>query len=398
MRKPQEASDVLSRAITYSFMYTHYRDLGLSIKDAEKYALHGTDATMAAYSSAETAPIFKKTGTIIGENIRPLQTYGQSQFGALIADINHFKAKDPSTWAPLVIYGITSTIMGGAVSGAIISNYEVYRLILAKFGYVLPSALDMISQMPNFLEGVVEDPDAQTKLLAYGGLSALTGIDLGSSARTTDSFLTALVGILDGHTQYSRIMPTLGTAGLATSGGITIGKKVLGGNVSDKDLRDAITNIAPVGPIGWGAKELAGVNETKVMGQPTGNIPVGANSEALMPKGTLEKIAAPLGNRSTQERFLMDKNLENTREEKIIQDRINNYLNLYNENPNPKYIQELVSLGVEGKNLENALKIRMNRALLPQEIRFFTSGANNTVPNTMKSARRVNRIFNFGDK
>jgi len=125
---------------------------------------------------------------------------------------------------------------------------------------------------------------------------------------------------------------------------------------------------------------------------------VGANSEALMPKGTLEKIAAPLGNRSTQERFLMDKNLENTREEKIIQDRINNYLNLYNENPNPKYIQELVSLGVEGKNLENALKIRMNRALLPQEIRFFTSGANNTVPNTMKSARRVNRIFNFGDK
>ena len=398
MRKPQEATDVLSRAITYSFMYTHYRDIGLSIPNAEMYALHGTDATMAAYSSAETAPIFKKTGALIGENVRPLQTYGQSQFGALIADINHFKTKDPSTWAPLVIYGITSTMMGGAVTGAIVSNYELYRLILAKFGYMLPSALDMVSTIPNFLEGVVEDPDAQTKLLAYGLPSALTGIDIGASARTTDSLLTTLVGIVDGHAQYDRIMPSLGTAGLAVSGGGTIGKKVLGGNTSDKELRDSITAVSPVGSIGWGIKELAGVNDTKVMGQPTDNIAVGANSEALMPRGPAEKIAAPLGLKSTQERFLMDKNLENTREEKIIQDRINKYLNLYNENPKPELLQELVKLGVDGKNLENALKIRINRALIPQEIRFFTSGANSTVPNNMKSARRINRIFNFGDK
>lgn len=398
MRKPQEATDVLSRAITYSFMYTHYRDLGLSIPNAEMYALHGTDATMAAYSSGETAPIFKKTGTLIGENVRPLQTYGQSQFGALIADINHFKTKDPSTWAPLVIYGITSTMMGGAVTGAIVSNYELYRLILAKFGYMLPSALDMVSTVPNFLEGVVEDPDAQTKLLAYGLQSELTGIDIGASARTTDSLLTTLVGIVDGHAQYDRIMPTLGTAGLAVSGGATIGKKVLGGNVSDKEMRDALTAVSPVGPIGWGIKELAGVNDTKVMGQPTDNIAVGTNSEALMPRGPAEKVAAPLGLKSTQERFLMDKNLENTREEEIIQDRINKYLNLYNENPKPELLQELVKLGVDGKNLENALKIRINRALIPQEIRFFTSGANSTVPNNMKSARRINRIFNFGDK
>jgi len=410
MRKPQEATDILSRAITFSYLYTHYKDLGQSKDIARSNALNGTTATMAGYSSGETAPVFKNLGGIIGESARPLQTYGQTQLGNLIADIKYLKDKptELKSWAPLVIYGITSTILGGVVTGPIMSQYETIRLLLMKLNplYHLPSILDLLYKMPNMLESITEDKDAQTKLLGYGVLNASTGIDLGASSRVTETLptniLTVILSMLEGQDaaktvekSIGRLFPVQSSLYGMTHGGVVLGAKALGANTHDSDLRTAIDEASPRGTISYGLKELAGVNTTKVMGQRTNMIATGKDQKALMERGPMELTSGYLGNMSAQQKLNTDKGLQNQREEQIIKDEIKNLYDMYNQNPQSKYLDQLIKLGAVDSNIKSALETRTVNALLPQDIRFITD-KKGSVPNTPTEARKVNRIFNFG--
>ena len=117
MRKPQEAADILSRTMTFAYMFEQYKDVGK--------AMNAVDATMGAYTRGETAPMFHNLGGIIGEGMRPLQTYGQMTVGNMVADIKHIldnptKAK---SYAPFIMAGLISTIMAGAISGPIMTQY-----------------------------------------------------------------------------------------------------------------------------------------------------------------------------------------------------------------------------------------------------------------------------------
>lgn len=413
MRKPQEAADVLSRAITFSYLLNHYKDLGYSYEHAKDQALNGTTATMAGYSSGETAPVFKHLGGIIGESLRPLQTYGQTQLGNLIADIKYLKDKptELKSWAPLVMYGITSTIMGGVLTGAVISQYETIRLLLMKLNpmYHLPSILDLLYKMPNMLEGVVEDPNAQTKLLGYGAISAGTGIDLGASSRVTETLptniLTIMLAMAQGQDAAKEVEKALGRSfpvqsslyGM-THGAVSLGVNALtGGGMHDFDKKTAIDELAPRGTLSYGLKELAGVNTTKVMGQRTENIATGKEQKMLMPRGPMEKLSGYLGNNSTEQRLVTDRGLQNQREEQIIKNKINDLYTMYNQNPKPEYIDRLIQLGAVDKDIKSALETRTVNALVPQDIRFITN-KKGSIANTPTEARKVNRIFNFGDK
>jgi len=400
LKKPTEFSDIMSRAITYSMMYTHYRDLGLSVKNAERRAMHGTDSTMAAYSSGETAPVFKNLGGFIGESMRPLQTYGQTQVGNFIADYNHFKGKDPKTWAPMMVYGITATIMGGAATGMIISQYEAIRnlLLMTAPSYAPPSPLDIIRSMPDFLDGVVEDPDAQEKLLAYG-VPSMSGMDIGSSARISESLpsnlLTVISAMVEGKNEAMKLFPATNNAMNMVGGAATLSKKALGGNVTDNEMRTALTGVLPSGTIGWGAKELAGVNTTKVLGQNTNNIAVGKEQEAMMPRGSMELFSNVLGSKSTNERFQLDKNLQDSKEDYIRNQKKKKTIDLWRDTGDIKYIEKLiVDFGMTETQINTALQTQVWKAFVPKHLRTIMDQNGNIT--SQENQRKAKRLFRFG--
>jgi hypothetical protein len=400
LKKPTEFSDIMSRAITYSMMYTHYRDLGLSVKNAERRAMHGTDSTMAAYSSGETAPVFKNLGGFIGESMRPLQTYGQTQVGNFIADYNHFKGKDPKTWAPMMVYGITATIMGGAATGMIISQYEAIRnlLLMTAPSYAPPSPLDIIRSMPDFLDGVVEDPDAQEKLLAYG-VPSMSGMDIGSSARISETLpsnlLTVISAMVEGKNEVMKLFPATNNAMNMVGGTATLSKKALGGNVTDNEMRTALTGVLPSGTIGWGAKELAGVNTTKVLGQNTNNIAVGKKQEAMMPRGSMELFSNVLGSKSTNERFQLDKNLQDSKEDYIRNQQKKKTIDLWRDTGDIKYVEKLiVDFGMTETQINTALQTQVWKAFVPKHLRTIMDQNGNIT--SQENQRKAKRLFRFG--
>ena len=126
MRKPQEACDIISRTMGYAYFYTHYKDIGHTPLEAKTLALEAIDANFGAYTRGESAPIFQHLGGIIGEGLRPLQTFGQMTVGNLVADVKRM-TDDPlklKSYAPFIMYGLTATLLGGAITGPVMNQYE----------------------------------------------------------------------------------------------------------------------------------------------------------------------------------------------------------------------------------------------------------------------------------
>jgi hypothetical protein len=404
MRKPQEAADILSRTMTFAYMFEQYKDIGK--------AMNAVDATMGAYTRGETAPMFHNLGGIIGEGMRPLQTYGQMTVGNMVADIKHIfdnptKAK---SYAPFIMAALVSTIMGGAISGPIMTQYETTRKLLMSINpqWELPSILSLIQQGVVKFDDVIEDPEAATKLIAYGIPSGMTGIDIGASARTTETLpgnlLTVLLAAVEGDSMaydashaISRLFPIHNNALQMTHGAAVLGKKAIGGKVTDAELKQSITDVSMRGPMKNALMELTGANKTTVMGNKTDMIATGAESKALMPEGSHEKAAHWLGNLSTEERYRTDQNLANTFRDRVINNKIKRLYTLYNENPKPKYLDELIELGAVDKTIKSQLETRAFNALVDQDIRYITN-KRGTVPNNPTSARKVQSLFNFGGK
>ena len=402
MRKPQEAADILSRTMTFAYMFEQYKDVGK--------AMNAVDATMGAYTRGETAPMFHNLGGIIGESMRPLQTYGQMTVGNMVADIKHMvqnptKAK---SYAPFIMAGVISTVMGGAISGAIMTQYETTRKLLMSINpqWELPSLLNLIQQGVVNADNVIEDPEAAAKLIAYGIPSGMTGIDIGASTRTTETLpgnlLTILLAAVEGDSMaydasnaISRLFPIHNNALQMTHGAAVLGKKALGGNVTDAELKQSITDVSMRGPMKNALMEATGANKTTVMGNKTDMIATGAESKALMPEGSHEKAAHWLGNLSTEERYRTDQNLANTFRDRVINNKIKRLYTLYNENPKPKYLDELIELGAVDKTIKSQLETRAFNALVDQDIRYITN-KRGTVPNNPTSARKVQSLFNFG--
>ncbi len=415
MRKPQEAADIFSRVITYAFLHTHYRDVfpNLNKVQINQLTRNGVDATMGAYSRGETAPVFKHLGGILGEGMRPLQTYGQMTVGNLIADIKHMGSNPTKlkAYAPFIMYGVISTIMGGAVSGVIMTQYETTRKLLMNINpqWELPSVLDLISTGVLSLDSVVEDPEAVTKLISYGVLSSSTGIDIGASARTTETLpgnlLTVLLaltesenGVYNATNAISRLVPAHSNAVQMIHGGGVLGKKLLGGNVVNSDLRQAITDVSMRGPMKNALMELTGANKTTVLGNKTNNLVSGAENKMSIPEGPEEKVAHWLGNLSTDERFHTDLKLEREFKERTINNRIKKLYTLYNENPKEQYLNELIELGATDKNIKSQLQTRSYNALVDQDIRFI-SNSRGHVPNNPATMRKLQGgLFRFGQQ
>jgi hypothetical protein len=74
-----------------------------------------------------------------------------------------------------------------------------------------------------------------------------------------------------------------------THGAAVLGKKAIGGNVTDAELKQSITDVSMRGPMKNALMEATGANKTTVMGNKTDMIATGAESKALMPEGPHEQ-------------------------------------------------------------------------------------------------------------
>lgn len=394
LNKVNEGADSLSRVMTYASMYEHYKSLGKTKAEAEQLAMHGTDTTMVQYGRSEQAPMFQHAG-IVGEMARPLQTFGQAQFANLVGDIKHFETLQPKTWAPLLTYGLTATMVGGVLAPAFITEYEIIRKWLnAQYPeYSIPSVLDLVAHDDSMIDRIIPDNDLVRKTIEYG-LPSLSGIDLSSSVRANENFTTLLGSVLLAEESWTRMFPLIQVTADTVSGGSVLLSEALGKKHTDADLSKAVSKALPVGPIAYGAKELLGVNETNIMGKQTGMMPLGNTGMAEKPRQPVDVVAGLMGTRSTDDRFETQKALNRTEIDKNRQNQIKRLADLAIETGDPKYIEKIVSYGVDSKTLENMIGSEIWSRLADVETRYLVN-SKGKAPANYETARKANLLNRF---
>ena len=116
-----------------------------------------------------------------------------------------------------------------------------------------PSILDIAKFDPTFLDRVEVDPEMVKKGLLYGAAS-MTGIDVASSMRANETFFALVGAVATGAENWQKLFPVINFASTAASGAATLTRKAVGGNVSNAQTRQAISDALPSGAISYGAK------------------------------------------------------------------------------------------------------------------------------------------------
>ena len=394
LNKVNEGADSFSRVLTYAGMYEHYKSLGKSKAEAEKLAMHGTDTTMVQYGRSEQAPVFQHTG-IVGEMVRPLQTFGQAQLANLIGDIRHFQTLKPSTWAPLLTYGLTATLIGGALSPQFITEYEILRKWLANAypDYALPSILDLVARDGSMMDRILPDSDAARKATLYG-LPSLSGLDLASSVRSNETFATLVSSVILAEESYAKMFPLISFGADVATGSATILSQAMGKQHTDAELTKAINKASPVGPIAYGTKELFGVNETNIIGENTGMLPLGNTGTASKTREPIDIAAGLMGTRSVDDRFETQKALQRTEIDKNRQAQIKRLADLAIETGDQKYIEKIVSYGIEGNALKAMIGSELWSRLADSETRYLIN-SKGKVPSNYESGRKASLLNKF---
>lgn len=394
LNKVNEGADSFSRVLTYASMYEHYKSLGKTPAEAERLAMHGTDATMVQYGSSEQAPVFKHTG-IAGEMARPLQTFGQAQLANIIGDIRHFQTMKPSTWAPLLTYGLTATLMGGAISPAFVTEYELIRkwLGMSHPEYALPSILDIVAHDDSIIDRILPDSDAARKAVLYG-LPSMTGLDLASSVRANQGFATLLLSVLSAEENWQALFPLITYAGTTVSGMGTIASELMGKKHTDGELSKGISAAMPTGPLTYGTKELFGVNETNLFGDNTGMMPLGNTGTAEKPREPIDIVAGILGTKGTDDKFETQKALHRTEIDKNRQNQIKKLADLAIETGDQKYLEKIVSYGLDEKTLKSMIGSEIWSRLADVETRYLVN-SKGKAPANYETARKASLLNKF---
>lgn len=381
LRKPAEVADTLSRAFTYSAMFTHYRDKGHSFEEAVKLAEHGTDATMITYGARDTAPMFQHAG-FTGAMVRPLQTFPTAALGNFIADLKHINPKKLSTLAPMINYGLSTIALSGVMGLQFISEYEAIRKWMQQSNpdSGLPAIADIMQIDPDFEDRIQPDPTAIQQAMLLGIPATVSGVDLASSLRSNETFATTLVGIASGQKSVLDALPLTGLASDMISGFSTLGKDIAvrklgieGHDLSVHDKADAISKAFPAGAWSYAAKEAAGVNEAKAYGSNTGMMIGGKEGDATTERTTTDKVAGYLGTKSTNDRTNL---IINMRKQELLKERneaIKKNVNLFTETGKAIYLDRLSKLDVTDKQLQNTLENSAYKKFVDQRLRFIAN-------------------------
>jgi len=395
LRKPAEFADTMSRVMTFSAMFEHYKSQGRSHDDAVRLAQQGTDATMIQYNKQESAAMFQHAG-MIGQQVRPLQTFPTAALGNLVADLKHMSLKDYKSFAPFVNYALTTIALGGVLSLQFIQEYEMVRKWMEDKnpGSGPPAVTDLLIQDPTLLERVEIDPTAVQQALLLGIPASVSGVDLASSLRSNEALATVVVGALTGHKNFVEVLPLANLATDMIGGASTLAY----GKVKDLSVAErakAMDKLGPSGHMGYGLKELAGVNETKVFGDNTGMMIGGKGGDATQERTTTDKVAGYLGTKSTDTRTNLLLNMRTTELDKRRTENIKKFSNLFVETGNPVYLEKLSDLDVTDKQLENTVSNTVYKKIVDQRTRDMANKQGRINP--IKAERSL-RYGTFDDR
>ncbi len=398
LRKPAEMADTLSRVTTFAGMFKHYRDAGHSFETAVKLAEHGTDSTMVTYGNRDTAPVFQHAG-MLGAQMRPLQTFPTAALGNLVADLKNISTKDLKSYAPFINYALSTIVLSGVMGLQFVAEYEMIRKYLEDKnpGSGPPAIADLLLTDPTFEDRIDVDPTAVQQAVLLG-LPTMTGVDLSSSLRANEAFATTLVGVYTGAKGFHELLPLTGLVGDVVGGTSTLAKAAItkqlgieGYDLSVKAKNEAITKAAPAGAIGYGLKEYAGVNETKLFGDNTGMMVGGKDGEATTERTTTDKVAGYLGTKSTNDRTNLLINLRKQELDKRRTESIKKNANLFVETGKQIFLDRLESLDVTDKQLENTLGNTVYKKLVDQRLRYMTNKQGKV------NEQKAQRSIQYGD-
>ena len=397
LQRPAKAMDSFSRVATYSILYTHYRDIGLTREAAMEQARWGTGDVQNLYDKSNQAPIYTHAGAI-GDVVKPLQSYAQNYLGNLISDIQYFKAKDWNTWGPIVNFTLANVITGGVLSLPLIQEYETIRkLINAKFDDVtLPSILDLFARDDSFLDRIEPADEKDRNSILYGILSGQSGIDLAISVRANETYATVIAGVLAGQQTFDKLVPVIGGATSVVGGAYGV-VKGLTGDMTVGEKKKAMSALMPAGHLAYLANELQGTNTTNVFGQPTDLKTVGTKGIADAPRTGLDIAAGLMGTKTIEQKKTDLRLQEQTNAEKLRAEKLDKMSILAVETGNlEKYVTKMADLGASEREIIGALQTAGFKRIIPQEITAIVN-QQGKVSKGIKERNLLNR-FKFQEK
>lgn len=381
-----QKADAMSRLVSYASAFTHYTDLGMPKEQASYYARLATDKAMNVYDTQHAAPMFDKMGAI-GQQMKPLNSFALNQIGNFASYVKELKRGNA---APLVAYGLIATAMGGMIGLPFVQEYERFRKIAMEyFDLEMPSILEIFAGDESFLDRLFVTPEDRKNLVTYG-IPAMSGIDLSSSIRSNETMLGLFGAIVLGQEDAASLMPIL-SATAGTVGQLPALAKALSGEGSVGAGSKAV-NAMITGPIGYGIKEGLGLNTTKFMGEDTGNMATGIAGNAESVRTPTDIFAGLLGTRSIAQKRRTQELYEILTKDKMKQNKVRNISNLYVESGNPKYIKQLIDLGIDdAKKLENIIDTGAYNKFVDAHTRYYRTKEGRIDP------KKATAIFNFGN-
>lgn len=402
LRKLNEAADSFSRLTVFASAFEMYKDLGLSVEDAKRKAMDDTNTTMVPYGRTEAAPIFNRMG-IIGNAMKPLQTFGQQQLANWIHDFRYMKANDVKTWAPMLNYMLMATALYGAMSPQFIQEYETIRAMMEKFWpeHAPMPMIEIAKHTPDFLDRVFEDETMVQKAMMYGIPAAALGVDVASSNRSNLTFLSLIGAVITGQEDATQLIPHLNAVAGTVSGLATGVKAAVGGDVTDAQKRTAIQQVMPTGAFNYGTQDAFNVNKANIMGKPTGMTAGGKANEAQVPLTEKERIAGYMGTKSTHERFRSDIQRAQVSEERSRKAQVDKLYTLLIETPPEKeaarkvFTDKLVKLGQTPDSIVNRIQKEAWDRKIPALTRSVV-GQGGTVKETPDNLRKIQELRKYG--
>lgn len=392
LQAPGKASEAASRVGTYAILRTHYMDLGMSTKVAEKMAIDGVGKILNLYDRANSAPIFDHTGAI-GDVMKPLQGFGQNMLGKVLAMGKHVSPTDYKTWGPLVNFTLLTIASTGVMGLPFIQEYEQFRRWANKTfnDFTLPSILDIFAKDGSFLDRMVEMNETNRAIAMYG-LPSASGFDLSSSARSNETLPSLILGIMAGWEDPNKTAPIFEWATQVPGAAVTMGRAVAG-NAGVADTAKAIDVLAPAGHLGYGIKEVAGVNKTNVLGKETNQKIVGKEAQANGERTKTDIAAGILGTKTTKQRYQDAVDFQVAEDEKNLTAKKDRLGVRFSETGDVRYVKQMAELGMTKKEIEDKIGLEVYNRVIPQEIRLMIN--KNGKMQKGRGVRAAQGLFNF---
>ena len=396
LRAPGKGFESGSRVWAFSIMFEHAKQLGMNRQKAIQYAMRKTGDALNLYDASNTPPIFEKLG-FVGDLTKPLASFGQNQLGNTIAMAKYGLSTNPKKWMPFVSFTVLSMASVGGLGLQFVKEYEELRRWMIKNDYgTLPSILDILASKREGLDDVIS-PETRTL-----GLLSNTGYDIASSARSNLTLpALAMQQLTAGmHTESDAdtaslydTMPVLKSA-LKIPASVTTLIGAMAGNETTGSVKKAMDVLAPAGHVGYGIKEVMGINRTTIGGKNTSMKMVGNEGQAGGKRTQEDIIAGSLGTQTTKGKMGQLRDYQVQEDEKIRTAKLNKYAIMAVEQGDPKWIKKLIDLGENSNNINNKLELEYIKRLVPLEQRLMINANGKIIRG--RGERAAQGLFKFG--